>query len=137
MGEYSKAAEHYELVLGGKCPELNPRRAKGKVSLQVRLTANSAQLTDAEHGCAPFERWTGGAARGEACMMSIDRSLWDQFRHLGWSFPSSAKCYAPSASVPCSAPRPPCASPARTTPRSLTTTSAREMCVQDPVSMRC
>lgn len=35
MGEYAKAADQYELVLNGKCTELNPRRSKGKVSLQV------------------------------------------------------------------------------------------------------
>ena len=35
MNEPEKAAEQYELVLSGKCTEMNPRKGKGKVSLQV------------------------------------------------------------------------------------------------------
>ena len=37
MNQFEKSAEQYELVLSGKCTEMNPRKGKGKVSLQVRL----------------------------------------------------------------------------------------------------
>lgn len=36
MDETEKAAEQYEIVLSGKATEMNPRKGKGKVSLQVR-----------------------------------------------------------------------------------------------------
>jgi hypothetical protein len=33
-GEYEKAKEQYELVMGGKHLEVSPKKGKGKVSLQ-------------------------------------------------------------------------------------------------------
>lgn len=35
MGDYTKARQHYEMVMSGKGLELSPKKGKGKVSLQV------------------------------------------------------------------------------------------------------